>query len=169
MGKKTRRPARQDKRTEKKPTLDSLDDDTAKPNEPLSAESCHATTYLQVNYKDQGIPSSQINPVEFREGVRASSTAHGLEYNRLVVINRMRPEGLYSALKAIEKWPRVQPYWKRVRRRICACCARQADLSEPRFLVCSECGDARYCSEQCQREDWYSGVHQKDCPAGRLG
>ena len=68
MGKKSRRPARR----QKKPTLDDLDDDTAKPNEPLSAENVHATTYLQVNYHDQGIHSSQINVVEFREGVRAS-------------------------------------------------------------------------------------------------
>ena len=72
MGKKSRRPARQDKRTEKKPTLDTLDDDTAKPSKPLSAESAHASTYLQVNYKDNGIHSSQINTMEFREGVRAS-------------------------------------------------------------------------------------------------
>ena len=95
------------------------------------------------------------------DAVGLRSTAPGLEYNRLVVINRMRPEGLYSALKAIKKWPRVQPYWKRVRRRICACCARQVDLSEPRFLVCSGCGDARYCSEECQRKDW--PAHQEKC------
>ena len=94
------------------------------------------------------------------------------EYSKLVLAARLRSEGK-GALKAIKKWPRIRPYWKRVRRRICVRCARQVDrsrkvdLSEPRYLVCSGCGDARYCSEACQRADW--ARHQKDCPAGRQG
>ena len=80
MGKKSRRPARQDKRTEKKPTLDDLDEHTAKP---------------------------------------------------------------------------------------CTCCLEQVALTEPRYLVCSGCGEARYCSELCQRVHW--AKHQKVCPAGRPG
>ena len=94
------------------------------------------------------------------------------EYSKLVLAARLRSEGK-GALKAIKKWPRIRPYWKRVRRRICVRCARQVDrsrkvdLSEPRYLVCSGCGDARYCSEACQRADW--ARHQKDCPAGRPG
>ena len=94
------------------------------------------------------------------------------EYSKLVLASRLRSEGK-CALKAIKKWPRIRPYWKRVRRRICVRCARQVDrsrpvdLSEPRYLVCSGCGDARYCSEACQRADW--ARHQKECPAGRPG
>ena len=85
------------------------------------------------------------------------------EYSSRVIMRRHESEGTDGALRAVKKWPRVQPYWRRVRRRICLRCARQVDLSEPRFLVCSGCGDARYCSEECQREDW--PVHQHKCTA----
>ena len=84
-----------------------------------------------------------------------------------IVLPRLATEGVKGALKAIKKWPRVRPYWRRIRRRICAHCAKRADLAEPRYLVCSGCGEARYCSEACQRADW--AVHQKECPAGRPG
>ena len=85
------------------------------------------------------------------------------EYSSRVIMRRHESEGMDGALRAVKKWPRVQPYWRRVRRRICWRCYRQVDLSEPRFLVCSGCGDARYCSEECQREDW--PVHQHKCTA----
>ena len=49
MGKKSRRPARQDKRTEKKPTLDDLDEHTAKPAPPLRAEEVYAKAYMARN------------------------------------------------------------------------------------------------------------------------
>ena len=84
-----------------------------------------------------------------------------------IVLPRLATEGVKGALKAIKKWPRVRPYWKRVRRRICFNCAKQVAQSEPRYMVCSGCGDARYCSEDCQRRDWRA--HQKDCPAGQPG
>jgi hypothetical protein len=83
------------------------------------------------------------------------------EYYKLVVVDKLQYEGLKGALKAIEKWPRIRPYWKRVRRRICANCYVQADLSQPRLWVCGGCGIARYCSAGCQREHW--GFHQKIC------
>ena len=89
------------------------------------------------------------------------------EYLSLVILERHRYEGIYGALRAVKKWSRVQPHWKRIRRRICAHCLKRADLTEPRYLVCSGCGDARYCSEACQRADW--ARHQKACPAGRPG
>ena len=85
------------------------------------------------------------------------------EYSSRVIMRRHESEGTDGALRAVKKWPRVQPYWRRVRRRICWRCYRQVDLSEPRFLVCSGCGDARYCSEECQRQDW--PVHQHKCTA----
>ena len=47
--------------------------------------------------------------------------------------------------------------------------ARQVALTEPRYLVCSGCGVARYCSEACQRVHWTEGEHQKVCPAGCPG
>jgi hypothetical protein len=85
-----------------------------------------------------------------------------------IVLPRLATEGVKGALKAIKKWPRVRPYWKRVRRRICFNCAKQVAPSEPCYMVCSGCGDARYCSEECQRRDWRA-AHQKVCPAGRPG
>ena len=90
-----------------------------------------------------------------------------VEYSSLMLMPRFGAEGLQGALKGVGNWPRFRPYWRRVRRRVCAHCAKRADLSEPRYLVCSGCGDARYCSEACQRADW--ARHQKDCPAGRQG
>ena len=87
------------------------------------------------------------------------------EYMDMIILPRFRAAGLLGALKAIENWPRFRPYWHRVRRRVCAHCFTRADLSEPRYLVCSGCGEARYCSEACQRAHW--AKHQKECPAGR--
>ena len=109
---------------------------------------------------------------QFSSALAAVDLTLDSEYSALVLAARLRSEGK-CALKAIKKWPRIRPYWKRVRRRICVRCARQVDrsrpvdLSEPRYLVCSGCGDARYCSEACQRADW--ARHQKECPAGRPG
>ena len=88
------------------------------------------------------------------------------EYMDMMILPRFRAAGLLGALKAIENWPRFHPYWHRVRRRVCAHCFKRADLSEPRYLVCSGCGEARYCSEACQRAHW--AEHQKKCPAGRI-
>jgi len=89
------------------------------------------------------------------------------EYSRRVIFNRHRHEGFHAALRAAKKWPRVEPYWPRIRRRICTCCLKQVALTEPRYLVCGGCGEARYCSEACQRTHW--AEHQEECPAGRLG
>ncbi len=88
------------------------------------------------------------------------------EYSNMITLPRLRAAGLLGALKAIENWPRFHPYWHRVRRRVCAHCFKRAGLSEPRYLVCSGCGEARYCSEACQRAHW--AEHQKKCPAGRI-
>ena len=88
------------------------------------------------------------------------------EYTSLILMQRLGAEGLPGALKGIGNWPRFRPYWRRVRRRVCAHCFKRADLSEPRYLVCSGCGKARYCSEACQRLDW--AEHQEECPAGRI-
>ena len=90
-----------------------------------------------------------------------------VEYSSLMLMPRFGAEGLLGALKGVENWPRFRPYWHRVRRRICAHCFKRVDLTEPRYLVCSGCGDARYCSEACQRKDW--AAHQKECPAGQPG
>ena len=89
------------------------------------------------------------------------------EYLTLVLMRRVECEGLSGALRAAKKWIRVRPYWRRIRRRICQCCYKQADLSEPRYLVCSGCGEVRYCSEACQRAHW--AKHQEECPAGQPG
>ena len=64
-------------------------------------------------------------------------------------------------LKTIKRWPRIRKYWPRIRRRICWCCAREYDLSEPRLWVCGGCGEARYCDESCQRAHWPD--HKSQC------
>ena len=64
-------------------------------------------------------------------------------------------------LEIVNLWPRVRPHWKRFRRRLCHNCPACAHLTEPRYMVCSGCGVARYCSEKCQREHWPR--HQQDC------
>ena len=57
-------------------------------------------------------------------------------------------------IKLIKRWPRIRKYWPRIRRRICSGCGKQYDLSEPRLLVCGECGEGRYCDKACQRAHW---------------
>ena len=64
---------------------------------------------------------------------------------------------------AVARWRRVKPHWRRFHRRLCRHCHNSAHLSEPRYLVCSGCGLARYCSEACQAADW--PVHQSICCA----
>ena len=76
------------------------------------------------------------------------------EYQFAVAYPRIRTKGMDSALKALVRWPRLQKYWPRLRRRVCDHCHAQVALSEPRHLVCGGCGVARYCCEACQRADW---------------
>ena len=83
------------------------------------------------------------------------------EYLAVVAYPRIRTKGLDSALRALERWPRLRRYWSRIRRRVCDHCHSQVALSEPRYLVCGGCGVARYCCEECQRNDW--GWHQVYC------
>ena len=83
------------------------------------------------------------------------------EYLAVVAYPRIRTKGLDSALRALERWPHVRRYWSRIRRRVCDHCHSQVALSEPRYLVCGGCGVARYCCEECQRNDW--GWHQMYC------
>ena len=85
------------------------------------------------------------------------------EYTGAVAFPRIRTKGLDSALRALERWPRLQEYWPRLRRRVCDHCQQQVALSEPRYLVCGGCAVARYCCEECQRNDW--GWHQVYCAA----
>ena len=83
------------------------------------------------------------------------------EYLAVVAYPRIRTKGLDSALRALERWPHLRPHWSRLRRRVCDYCHSQVALSEPRYLVCGGCGVARYCCEECQRNDW--GWHQTKC------
>ena len=83
------------------------------------------------------------------------------EYTASVVYPRIQTKGLDSAIRALKRWPRLQPYWPRLRRRVCDHCHAQVALSEPRYLVCGGGGVARYCCEECQRNDW--NWHQVYC------
>ena len=66
-------------------------------------------------------------------------------------------------MTTIKRWPRFRPHWRRFQRRLCHNCPACAHLGEPRYMVCSGCGMARYCSEECQREHWPR--HQEECLA----
>ena len=85
------------------------------------------------------------------------------EYLALVVFPRVASNGVPNAIRALKAWRHYRPHWRRIRRRICDHCKRRDALSEPRFLVCSGCGVARYCSEECQILNW--GHHQTCCAA----
>ena len=52
-------------------------------------------------------------------------------------------------------------WWKLVR---CQCdvCGLQRAIREESFPVCDSCGRRRYCSVECQREDWQGG-HDRQC------
>ena len=97
-----------------------------------------------------------------REG-SADQNPDRAEYLALVVFPRVASKGVPKAIEALMRWPRLQPHWPRIRRRICDHCKRRVALSEPRYLVCSGCGVARYCSEECQILNW--GHHQTCCAA----
>jgi len=68
---------------------------------------------------------------------------------------------LLMDVSTVERWPRIRPHWPRFRRRLCGLCPNHAHLVEPRYLVCSGCGVARYCSGACQAADWPE--HQGCC------
>ena len=70
---------------------------------------------------------------------------------------------LRLTLTTVKRWPRIRPHWRRFQRRLCHNCPACAHLGEPRYMVCSGCGIARYCSEKCQREHW--PLHQEECLA----
>jgi hypothetical protein len=56
---------------------------------------------------------------------------------------------------------------RKAARRLCDVCARQGDESELCFPVCDVCSSRRYCSIDCQRQDWAEG-HREAC-AGLVG
>ena len=113
-----------------------------------------ATFFLQVR--------STVDATHARSRYAPNLTHDWLnEYTFAVAYPRIKTKGLDSAIRALERWPRLQPYWPRLRRRVCDHCSSQVALSEPRYLVCGGCGVARYCCEACQRADW--GWHQGYC------
>ena len=85
------------------------------------------------------------------------------EFFTLVVYRQFRRNGLEVARSYLQDWLKWAPHWRRIRRRICDQCGRRANLTEPRYLVCSGCGVARYCCEECQIADWPH--HQSYCEA----
>ena len=106
-----------------------------------------ATFFLQVR--------STVDATHARSRYAPNLTHDWLnEYTFAVAYPRIKTKGLDSAIRALERWPRLQPYWPRLRRRVCDHCHSQVALSEPRYLVCGGCGVARYCCEECQRADW---------------
>jgi len=84
------------------------------------------------------------------------------EYVHLVVFPQLKSNGLERALRALRRWPRLKPHWRRLRRRVCDYCGSQYGLSEPRLEVCGGCGVARYCNEACQANDF--AHHENRCP-----
>ncbi|KAJ7331336.1 hypothetical protein DFH08DRAFT_1083876 [Mycena albidolilacea] len=52
-------------------------------------------------------------------------------------------------------WDRWQPAWD-------ACGCLESSLEKPRLLSCSGCLLAKYCSKECQKQDW-KRVHKAHC------
>ena len=50
---------------------------------------------------------------------------------------------------------------RKQKRRKCDVCGLQNRNDQPSFSVCGRCGTRRYCSEECQKEDWEAGHAQK--------
>ena len=104
-------------------------------------------------------------------------TVVGMQFFRMLVIREIGGNDPYRKaigrtmdtaclrlrLTTVKRWPRLRPHWRRFRRRLCDNCPACAHLGEPRYMVCSGCGAARYCSEECQRLHWPQ--HQKKCLA----
>jgi hypothetical protein len=44
---------------------------------------------------------------------------------------------------------------------ICQVCGK----SSKQMKVCSKCHNAKYCSRECQVEDWQHGGHKEECKA----
>jgi hypothetical protein len=84
------------------------------------------------------------------------------EFTYLMVFQAHKKLGRERALRLVKRWPKLKPYWRRLRRRVCEYCGRRNDLSEPRLWVCGGCGVARYCGEDCQAADF--SHHEKCCP-----
>ena len=54
--------------------------------------------------------------------------------------------------------------WERKRsRRSCDVCGRRGAILESHFRLCGDCGERRYCSVDCQREDWFFSGHREEC------
>ena len=96
----------------------------------------------------------------------------GTQFARMIVISQVGGKVIGRTLDdaclnlrmtTIKRWPRIRPHWRRFQRRLCHNCPACAHLGEPRYMVCSGCGMARYCSEKCQREHW--PWHQEVCLA----
>ena len=99
-------------------------------------------------------------------------TVVGMQFFRMLVIREIGGKAigrtmdtacLRLRLTTVKRWPRLRPHWRRFQRRLCHNCPACAHLGEPRYMVCSGCGVARYCSEECQRLHWPR--HREECHA----
>jgi MYND finger len=70
--------------------------------------------------------------------------------------------GLFNHLnksdKMIKKALRKMIYW-------CENCKVQSKKGERQFPYCRGCGAVRYCSKECQTDDWKTNRHKKPCLA----
>ena len=99
-------------------------------------------------------------------------TVVGMQFFRMIMIReidgnhigrQVDTDCFRLSLRSVERWPRLRSHWRRFQRRLCHNCQACVHLSEPRYMVCSGCGVARYCSEHCQEMHWPD--HQKACLA----
>ena len=81
-----------------------------------------------------------------------------------VMILKMRrnfKDDIKAGIRTAAKILRTQA---RQARRLCDRCGVRGPLDEEAFPVCGGCGARRYCSVNCQREDWVTGGHSSWCP-----
>ena len=84
---------------------------------------------------------------------------------RIGVARTLRSQNCPSAHLLLEfEYARGTRAERKLARRICAVCERSGHIDEPCFQVCDACSRRRYCSEECQRQDWFELGHRERCP-----
>ena len=96
---------------------------------------------------------------EIKKLEKSIAAANGGD-DMLAQLVQKRPLVLAELLPAVRGEERME---RRIARRKCDVCQRADPISSPRFLLCAGCGKRRYCSEDCQKLDWFDNAHKASC------
>ena len=96
---------------------------------------------------------------EIKKLEKSIAAANGGD-DMLAKLVQKRPLVLAELLPAVRREERME---RRIARRKCDVCQRADPVSSLRFLLCAGCGKRRYCSEDCQKLDWFDNGHKAAC------